>query len=222
MTKMIPPAARWRIAISKTNTAAILAPILCSYGFAYGLRNPPGFAWDPKNGRIFLTDIGQYTIEELDTLSADANLGWKTWEGSFRFVDRAVSLDQQRSDPRVTYPIAEYAQADSLLQPQSAASGLYVYRGSAIRQLANLVLWCDLPSGEMFYVSAERLPSGGQDTIRRILFNDGGTASTLLQIVRDKNVAQGKNPASRVDLRLESGAGGQLFLLNKATASSEG
>lgn len=103
MTKMIPPAARWRIAISKTNTAAILAPILCSYGFAYGLRNPPGFAWDPKNGRIFLTDIGQYTIEELDTLSADANLGWKTWEGSFRFVDRAVSLDQQRSDPRVTY-----------------------------------------------------------------------------------------------------------------------
>ena len=146
----VPPAARWRIAISKTNTAAILAPILCSYGFAYGLRNPPGFAWDPKNGRIFLTDIGQNTIEELDTLSADANLGWKTWEGSFRCVDRAVSLDQQRSDPRVTYPIAEYAQADSLLQPQSAASGLYVYTGkrdSATREPRAVVrspVWRDV------------------------------------------------------------------------------
>ena len=185
--------------------------------FAYGLRNPQHIAWDRQNGRMFLTDIGQGVIEELDTLSAGSNLGWNAWEGSFRFVGRqGVSLDGQRSDPKMSYPIAEYAQADSLLQNQSAASGLHIYRGNAIPQLANLVLWCDLVTGEIFHVSADRLPNGGQSAIRRILINDGGTPKTLLQIIRDKNAAQGRNPANRVDLRFGFGPNNQLFLLNKA------
>lgn len=184
--------------------------------FAYGLRNPQHIAWDSKNGRMFLTDIGQNILEELDTLSLGSNLGWNTWEGSFGYGARGVSLDNRRGDPKVSFPIAEYGQADSLLQPQSAASGLAVYRGTAIPQLANLVLWCDLPSGEMFYVSADNLPGGGQDPIRRILLNDGGTAKTILQVIRGRSAAVGKNPASRADLRIAPGPDGQLFLLNKA------
>ena len=64
-----------------------------------------------------------------------------------------------RSDPKVTYPIAEWGQIDPLLQPNSAASGLVVYRGTQIPQLANLVIFTDMPSGEIFYVSADKLPS---------------------------------------------------------------
>lgn len=185
--------------------------------FAYGVRNPQHLAWDRRTGRMFLTDIGQGVIEELDTLSAGSNLGWNVWEGSFRFVGRqGVSLEDHRTDPKVSYPIAEYAQPDSLLQNQSAASGLYVYRGTGIPQLANLVLWCDLVTGEMFYVSADRLPNGGQAPIRRILLNDAGTPKPMLQVVRDKNAAQGRNPANRVDLRFGFGPNDQIFLLNKA------
>jgi hypothetical protein len=184
--------------------------------FAYGLRNPQHIAWDRQTGRMFLADIGQNIVEELDTLSAGANLGWNTWEGSFGYGARGVSLDNQRGDPKVSYPIAEYGQLDPLLQANAASSGLVIYRDTAVPQLANLVLWCDLPSGEMFYVSADRLPNGGQSAIHRILINDGGTAKTLLEIIRDRNAAQGKNPASRVDLRFAAGPNGQLFLLNKA------
>ena len=183
--------------------------------FAYGIRNPQHFAWDRKNGRMFLTDIGQNTVEELDTLVAGANLGWNTWEGSFRFAAQGVALDNPRSDPTITFPIAEYAQRDSLLQSNSAAAGLVIYRENAVPQLANLALWSDLPSGEIWYVSADQLPSGGQSAIRRILINDAGSAKTLLQIIREKNATQGKNPATRVDLRFGSGPNGQLFLLNK-------
>ena len=184
--------------------------------YAYGMRNPQRFAWDTKNGNLFVADIGQNIVEEISPVTAGANLGWNDWEGSFRFISRqAVSLEKPRSDPAATYPIAEWGQNDPLLQPQSAASGLIVYRGSELKQLANLVIFTDMPSGEIFYVSADRLPSGGQDVIRRILLNVDGTAKTMLEIIQAKNQAQGKPPATRADLRINGGAGDRVFLLNK-------
>jgi hypothetical protein len=185
--------------------------------FAYGVRNPQHLNWDRRTGRMFLTDIGQDVVEELDTLSAGSNLGWNTWEGNYRFgAQRSVVLDNPRSDPGVSYPIAEYAQPDSLLQGSSAASGLAIVRGGRVPQIENMVLWCDLVAGEIFYLNADRLPSGGQDGIRRVLLNDGGTAKTLLQVIRERNQAQGRQPPSRVDLRLGSGPNGEVYLLNKA------
>ncbi len=104
--------------------------------YAYGVRNPQNFAWDSQNGNMFFTDIGQNIVEEISPVSAGANLGWNTWEGSFGFISRQeVSLESPRSDPGVTYPIAEYGQLDPLLQPQSASIGLIVYRDNAIPQL---------------------------------------------------------------------------------------
>ncbi len=184
--------------------------------YAYGIRNAQRFGWDPVNGNMFLADIGQNTIEKLTLVTAGANLGWNVWEGSFRYVGRSgVSLDNQRGDPDVTYPVAEYAQRDPLLQNQSAAAGLQVYRGDAIPQLANLVLFADQPTGEIFYIQADDLPSGGQDAIRRILLNSGGEAKTLLQVIQEKNAEQGRSPASRSDLRFGPGPDDQVFLLNK-------
>ena len=111
--------------------------------------------------------------------------------------------------------MAEYGQEDPLLQRSSAATGLHVYRSDAIPELANLVLFGDNPSGEVFYVSADLLPSGGQQAIRRILLNDSGDSKTLLQVIQEKNREQGRSPASRADLRFGSGPDGQVFLLNK-------
>jgi hypothetical protein len=33
-------------------------------------------------------------------------------------------------------------------------------------------LFGDIPSGEIFYIQADKLPKGGQDSIRSIMFND--------------------------------------------------
>ena len=38
---------------------------------------------------------------------------------------------------------------------------------------------------------------------------------TLLQLIREKNAAQGKPPATRADLRFGRGPSGQIFMLNK-------
>jgi glucose/sorbosone dehydrogenase len=184
--------------------------------YVYGVRNPQRFGWDPRNGNLFVADIGQDIVEELSVAPAGANLGWNKWEGSFGFVSRqAVSLTNRRSDPAVTYPVAEYGQLDPLLQTQSAVTGVYVYRSNAIPQLANLVLFGDFPSGEIFYIPADQLPSGGQEAIRRVLLSDGGEPKTLLQIIREKNIQQGKTPTTRADLRFGAGPDNQVVLLNK-------
>ena len=184
--------------------------------YAYGVRNPQRFAWDLQNGNMFLADIGQNIVEELSIITRGANLGWNVWEGSFRFISRSeVSLANRRGDPSVTYPVAEYGQLDPLLQSSSAASGVHVYRADAIPQLADLVLFGDLPSGEILSISADALPRGGQNVIRRVLLNDSGEAKTLLEIIRATNAEQGRGPATRVDLRMGSGPEGQLLLLNK-------
>ena len=184
--------------------------------YAFGVRNPQRFAWDAKTGRMFVADIGQNIVEEISPVAAGANLGWNDWEGSYRFVSRqAVSLDTPRGDPAVTYPVVEWGQVDPLLLNSSAASGLLVYRDTRIPQLTNRLLFTDMPSGEIFHVNADALPQGGQDPIRRVLINAGGTTKTALQVIQDRNRAQGRSPASRADLRLNVGHDGQVFLLNK-------
>src|SRR5207244_1823754 len=131
-------------------------------------------------------------------------LGWNVWEGSFKFVSSGrptrVDMAEPRKDPKVTYPVVEFGQLDPLFQPNSAAIGGMVYRGTRIPQLTNLLIFGDNPSGEIFYVNADNLPKGGQDSIRRILLNDNGAAKTYLQVIKEKNAAQGKPPASRADL----------------------
>jgi hypothetical protein len=184
--------------------------------YAYGLRNPQRFAWDSRNGAMYVADIGQNIVEEISPVTPGANLGWNVWEGSYRYAGReGVALDNPRGDPKVTYPVAEWGQLDPLLQSQSAAGGLIVYRGDQIPQLANLLVFADMPSGEIFYVSADKLPRGGQDAIRRILLGDGGRAKTFLEIIQAKNAAQGRKLATRADARINLGPNNQVFLLNK-------
>ena len=90
-----------------------------------------------------------------------------------------------------------------------------VYRKKDIPQLSNLLIFGDNPSGEIFYVSADKLPNGGQDAIRRVLFNDKGETKTLLKLIQEKNVAQGKQPSTRADLRFGEGPNGEIYILNK-------
>jgi glucose/arabinose dehydrogenase len=175
--------------------------------YAYGVRNPQRFAWDPKTGAMFVADIGQDSIEEISPVTAGANLGWNIWEGSaaYRSQGRAP-----RSDASMTYPVAEFTHSDPLVGGSVAITGVVIYRGRAIPQLTNLLLFGDNPSGEVFYINADALPSGGHAPIHRVLFRSGGTAQTLVQLIRTRV------RTSRADLRFGTGHDDRVFLLNKA------
>lgn len=49
--------------------------------WAFGLRNPYTFAFQPGTGRMFINDVGQADWEEIDDGVAGANYGWNTCEG---------------------------------------------------------------------------------------------------------------------------------------------
>jgi hypothetical protein len=184
--------------------------------FVSGVRNPQRFGWDPANGNLFVADIGQNSIEELSLAWSGADLGWSTWEGSYRFISRGeLDLSDPRSDPDLSYPVAEYDHHDPLLGNRHAITGVVAYRDDAIPQLRDLLLFADFPSGEIFYVSADDLPDGGESAIRRVLLRDDGQERTFLEIVQAETVERGLHATSRTDLRFAVGAGGRVFLLNK-------
>ncbi|HET9369677.1 MAG TPA: PQQ-dependent sugar dehydrogenase [Vicinamibacterales bacterium] len=183
--------------------------------YALGVRNPQRFSWDSKTGRMYVADIGQNVVEEVSPVTAGANLGWNKWEASFAFAGRSIDTSNPRGDKTMTWPVAEYDHTDPLLQNQVAVTGVYVYRHSTIKPLTNLLIFGDNPSGEIFYVPADAAPNPGQASIRRILLDDNGARKTLLQVVQEKNTAQGRTPARRADLRFGVSADGQIFLLNK-------
>jgi hypothetical protein len=182
--------------------------------YALGVRNPQRFGWDSKTGRLYLADIGQNAVEEISPVTAGANLGWNKWEASFPYVKGQVDPTRQRDEAGMTWPIVEFDHRDPLFQ-RAAVTGVIVYRQTAIKQLAHLLIFGDNPSGQIFYVDADNLPNGGQAAVRQILFNDKGTRKTLLQLIVEKNTAQGKEPAARADLRFGEGPQGRIFILNK-------
>ena len=182
--------------------------------YAYGVRNPQRFSWDAKTGAMYVADIGQNIVEEVSPVTAGANLGWNVWEGSFTYGAREVGTANQRGDAKMTYPVVEFDHTDPLLR-RPAVTGVFVYRQTAVKALTNKMIFGDNPSGEIFYVDADNLPKGGQDAIRRVLFVDKGANKTLLQLIKEKNAAQGKPEAPRADLRMGIGPQGQIFILNK-------
>ncbi|MBY0492998.1 MAG: PQQ-dependent sugar dehydrogenase [Cyanobacteria bacterium] len=201
--------------IPKTNPFAGKSDALGEI-YAYGVRNPQRFSWDSKDGKMYVADIGQNVVEEISPVTSGANLGWNKWEASYKYVRRQVDLTDPRSEAGLTWPVAEFDHTDALMiNNRAAITGVYVYREKEIKPLQNLLIFGDNPSGEIFYVNADKPPNGGQDQIRRILFSDKGTNKTLLQLIREKNAAQGKPPAPRADMRMGRGPRGQIFVLNK-------
>lgn len=176
--------------------------------YAYGIRNAQNFVWDADSGNLYLSDIGQNIVEEVSLVPRGGNLGWNTWEASYRFENGVINLSNPRGDSSVTYPIVEWDHTDPILQNRGAASGLLIYRDDEISSLEDTLLFADLVSGEIFYVDANTMPSSYQ-AIRRVLFNDGGQAKTLLQLIQENE------GAPRADPRIDAGPFNSIFILNK-------
>jgi glucose/arabinose dehydrogenase len=108
--------------------------------WAYGLRNPWRFSFDPANGRLFVGDVGQDRFEEIDILQKAGNFGWNIMEGMHCF-NPMTGCNMNG----LILPIAEYdhSQGDAVI-------GGYVYRGSVISQLVGTYLFSDFGTGTVW------------------------------------------------------------------------
>jgi glucose/arabinose dehydrogenase len=109
--------------------------------YALGLRNPWRFAFDRKDGRLLVGDVGQNRIEEIDLVGRGGNYGWPLMEGRSCY---RPATDCER--PGLTLPMAQYQHG----QGRCSVTGGYVYRGSALPGLAGSYLFADFCSGEIF------------------------------------------------------------------------
>ena len=50
--------------------------------FALGMRNPFRFSFDRQTGQLYVGDVGQDALEEVDIVTAGGNYGWRVYEGN--------------------------------------------------------------------------------------------------------------------------------------------
>ena len=111
--------------------------------WGYGLRNPWRFSFDRLTGDLYLADVGQNLVEEINFQpagsGAGANYGWKIMEGSSCFADPNCS------SAGLTLPVAEYLHGNG----DCSVTGGYVYRGSNAA-LHGIYFYGDFCSGRIW------------------------------------------------------------------------
>ena len=125
--------------------------------YAFGLRNPWRFSFDRGTGDLYIGDVGQNAVEEVDVETSPRrggqNYGWNIMEGS-----RCFQPSSGCNMSGLTMPVLDYP------RPQGASvTGGVVYRGCRMPGYAGTYFYGDYVSG---FVRSFRL-SGGAATDQR-------------------------------------------------------
>ncbi len=124
--------------------------------WAYGLRNPWRFSFDPDTGDLWIGDVGQGEFEEINhAIAVDranaargANFGWSAFEGFERFND------DQPGDGALA-PLFVYDHADG----RCSVTGGSVARGNAVPDLAGWYLFGDYCTGQIWALDPTAAPA---------------------------------------------------------------
>ena len=110
--------------------------------YALGMRNPFRFSFDRQTGQLYVGDVGQDAMEEVDIVTAGGNYGWRVYEGT-----QCTNLDPTLCTPsNYVPPIAQYGHTGG----RCSITGGYVYRGPAGALPAGTYVFGDYCTGEIF------------------------------------------------------------------------
>jgi glucose/arabinose dehydrogenase len=126
-----------------------------------GLRNPWRFWFDPALAEVWIGDVGQDRIEEVNRVrlepdEAPKNLGWGAYEGAER-TSAGHELDESGE---LVWPVAAYGRTDGC-----SVIGGPVYRGAALPGLSGRYVYGDFCSGHLW--SLRPTPEGRAADVRR-------------------------------------------------------
>ncbi len=108
--------------------------------FAYGLRNPWRFSFDPETGSLWTGDVGQNRFEEIDIIESGKNYGWNVMEGFECFGSGGCNTAD------LTLPVHAYPHEAG----NASVTGGYVYRGSTLPDLVGTYVYADYSSGRIW------------------------------------------------------------------------
>lgn len=121
--------------------------------WAYGLRNPFRNSFDRTTGNLYLGDVGQNAVEEIDLIpsgQSGLNFGWSRLEGTQTFAGTPP--------PGSIFPVAEYMHGSGPVQGNSVTGG-YVYRGP-VEALQGHYIFGDFIAGAIWSIPVASLVQG--------------------------------------------------------------
>jgi glucose/arabinose dehydrogenase len=101
--------------------------------YAYGLRNPWRFSFDPATGWLWCGDVGQSAWEEIDIIQNGQNYGWRCYEGLYPYNTTGCNGTDYIS------PIIDYDHTGG----RCAIIGGFVYRGKNAPGLTGNYIYAD-------------------------------------------------------------------------------
>jgi len=109
--------------------------------WATGFRNPWRLGFDRGTGDLYVADVGDGSIEEIDFQPASStggeNYGWDIFEGSQCFEPTPPAVSCPDRTP-FTFPVLEYSHAQGC-----SVIGGYAYRGCALPDLRGTYFYSD-------------------------------------------------------------------------------
>jgi glucose/arabinose dehydrogenase len=148
--------------------------------YAHGLRNPYRFSFDATTGVLYVGDVGQNDIEEVNVVVSGGNYGWNFKEGTL-FFDTNGNADGFATEtpsptPGCSVPagvIDPIAQYDNHHEGHSVIAG-FAYRGTQLPNLVGRFIFGD-------YSRLFKFPGGPHD-YGRLFHITPGAASGLLPV----------------------------------------
>lgn len=157
--------------------------------YAVGMRNPYRFSFDRGGtNQLWVGDVGQDAVEEVDTITLGGNYGWRVYEGS-----QCTNNDPGLCTPgNYIMPVYQYANAGA----RCSVTGGVIYRGTQNTFPLGTYVYADYCTGEIFINAANStalldtprsISSFGEDEAGEIFIT--GLGGTLEKIVRAKTSA---------------------------------
>ena len=114
-----------------------------------GLRNPWRISFDSKTHELYIADVGQGDVEEINVEAAKKggnNYGWRCYEGDKEFKTDGCKDKSQYVFPALTYDHNE---------GRCSVTGGYVYRGNSYPDLTGKYFYGDYCGGQVYFMEKQ-------------------------------------------------------------------
>ena len=111
--------------------------------WSYGLRNGWKYSFDRTTNNIWIADVGQNLIEEINRVSATTpavNYGWRCYEGNDAYNTAGCA-----NASTMTFPVVDYDHSGG----KCSITGGYVYRGNLYTDLIGKYIFADYCSQQI-------------------------------------------------------------------------
>ena len=173
--------------------------------WAIGLRNPWRFSFNRNNGDLWIADVGQNLVEEINKVSSSAaglNYGWRCYEGNLAFNTTGCAPLNTMTAPVATYTHSSISGC--------SITGGYVYTGSNYPNFLTQYFFADYCNNKIGLLNTSGMISWstafpgtnftafGED-LNGELYVAGGTSGSIYKII---DSSLGVNNAVKEDLKL--------------------